>query len=281
MIQEILSIEPQVKLARHPIALGMPRIDLNQRESIKQSIAEFGLKEPIVLYEGKILDGWIRYEICLELAILPTFTEELNKLSALNFWIIKNYQRAHYSHSQRAAMAAVAHSLMVEEFKSQRKRSKVDGISECARMFSICQSTVEHAKRVYRSSPELFGKILNGEMKVTAAYKVLLPNSHIAKRDLRFTKIARRIQEDKLAQEVLEGLEGSEANETPNAFSSDVVIWETVAKMSKKGFDLNLVCVEGRFDAQFMSRPNTLKITGYCKDYKHAIVAAMREILKT
>ena len=55
----------------HPIALLYPPMSPEEYEFVKEDIRQHGLKHPIVLLEGKILDGWQRYQICLELGTKP------------------------------------------------------------------------------------------------------------------------------------------------------------------------------------------------------------------
>src|SRR3990172_9399352 len=51
----------------HPCALIMPPMDDDTYEKFKVDISGHGLIHPIVLYQGKVLDGRNRYNACKEL----------------------------------------------------------------------------------------------------------------------------------------------------------------------------------------------------------------------
>jgi ParB-like chromosome segregation protein Spo0J len=50
----------------HSVANIFPMMTGKEFEALKQDILTNGLKEPIWLYEGKIIDGRNRYLACLE-----------------------------------------------------------------------------------------------------------------------------------------------------------------------------------------------------------------------
>jgi hypothetical protein len=57
----------------HEIASLFPMMDSEEYAALKASIEASGLRKPIVLYEGKILDGRNRYRACVELGKEPSF----------------------------------------------------------------------------------------------------------------------------------------------------------------------------------------------------------------
>ena len=52
----------------HELANLLPMIDQSNYENLKADIAKQGILEPIVLFEGKILDGRNRYKAAKELS---------------------------------------------------------------------------------------------------------------------------------------------------------------------------------------------------------------------
>jgi hypothetical protein len=69
-------------------------------------IRENGLREAIVLYEGKILDGRNRYRACTEVGIEPITKQWDQRGDALSFVVSKNLHRGHLNESQRGMVAA-------------------------------------------------------------------------------------------------------------------------------------------------------------------------------
>jgi hypothetical protein len=73
----------------HPLALTYPPMSEPEMEALTADIAERGLQRPIVLYEGKILDGRNRYNGCLRANVEPSFVEyegddPLGQVNSLN-----------------------------------------------------------------------------------------------------------------------------------------------------------------------------------------------------
>src|SRR5690348_1465957 len=56
------------RMASHELANLLPMIDQTNYENLKADIAKQGILEPIVLFEGKILDGRNRYRAAKELS---------------------------------------------------------------------------------------------------------------------------------------------------------------------------------------------------------------------
>src|SRR3954452_10223063 len=73
----------------HPLALTYPPMSEPEMEALTADIAERGLQRPIVLYEGKILDGRNRYIACERANVEPAFVEyegddPLGQVNSLN-----------------------------------------------------------------------------------------------------------------------------------------------------------------------------------------------------
>lgn len=57
----------------HETSNMFPPISTQQFDELVEDIRQHGLLEPIMLLEGKILDGRHRYRACLEAKVEPTF----------------------------------------------------------------------------------------------------------------------------------------------------------------------------------------------------------------
>src|SRR5207302_3908068 len=53
--------EQSTQLESHPLSAIFSLLDGPERDALKESIQKNGIREPIVLFEGKILDGRNRY----------------------------------------------------------------------------------------------------------------------------------------------------------------------------------------------------------------------------
>lgn len=102
---------------RHPISASWPDMLAEDFMALKDSIEVSGLREPIVLYEGMILDGWHRYNACLEVGAVAEF-EEFEGDDAIQF-VQDKHTRRPLSLTQRMTAIALMHS-----WKSRGKPSK-------------------------------------------------------------------------------------------------------------------------------------------------------------
>jgi len=89
----------------HPLAGLFPRMGRYEYEELKADIVRNGLYAPIVLYEGRILDGRNRYRICQETGIAPRVFNYLGD-DPVSVVASMNLHRRHLNPSQRAMIAA-------------------------------------------------------------------------------------------------------------------------------------------------------------------------------
>ena len=89
----------------HEAATIFPDMAKDQYENLKNDIEQHGLRDAIVLYDGKIVDGIHRYKICQELGITPTFTELDPDTNPYEYAFSRNFTRRHLTISQQAAVA--------------------------------------------------------------------------------------------------------------------------------------------------------------------------------
>ena len=88
-------------LTPHPVNEIFP-FDKTVYRQIKESLPSMGLLKPITLYEGKILDGKIRYQACIDAGVKPeykTFPDDFPHYrgDALDFAISSNLIRLHHT----------------------------------------------------------------------------------------------------------------------------------------------------------------------------------------
>lgn len=91
----------------HPICLLLPDMTADEFASLKDDIAQHGLIRPVLLYEGKILDGRHRARACDELGVNADYTTWAGD-DPVTFVLSENLHRRHLSISQRAMIAARA-----------------------------------------------------------------------------------------------------------------------------------------------------------------------------
>jgi len=88
------------KLELHLYCILFPACTEEELRTLTDDIRQNGLLEPIVLLDGKILDGRNRYQACQELGIEPE-TVEYDGDDPLAFVLSKNLYRRQLTTSQR------------------------------------------------------------------------------------------------------------------------------------------------------------------------------------
>jgi len=101
----------------------VPTANRTELEAITQDIGEHGLQNPIVLFEGKVLDGRNRLLACAKASVQPKFTEfHPNGISAADFVYSQNLHRRQLTIDQRAALAAE----LVPRFAVETKKRQIE-----------------------------------------------------------------------------------------------------------------------------------------------------------
>lgn len=118
----------------HRFADIFPMIEGEQLEQLKADIKEHGLLQPIVMFEGKILDGRNRYKACKELGLTPR--EEIYAgTKPLEFVVSLNLKRRHLKPDQRAVLAQEVMPMLEEEARKRMTK----GINQYTPMEKIPQ----------------------------------------------------------------------------------------------------------------------------------------------
>jgi ParB-like chromosome segregation protein Spo0J len=107
------------KLEPHPLSAIFPPISDEDFGKLAADIKLNGLHQPIMRYQGKILDGNNRYRACELVKIAPKFADfNGDDAAARNYVISANIHRRHLSPDQRREIIATL--LKAEPTKSDR-----------------------------------------------------------------------------------------------------------------------------------------------------------------
>ena len=172
----------------HPFADVFPLLIGYDIDKLTEDIEENGQREPIILYDGKILDGRNRYRACIDLGIEPHFAQSTatNDEQALRESVSRNLRRRHLSPSQRSMVAADLLP-MFEAMAKDRQGERTDipaNLPECSketgeareRAAEVAQSSarsVQSAKNVKTDGvAELVSAVRDGDIAVSRAEEV-------------------------------------------------------------------------------------------------------------
>jgi len=113
-------------LEQHPIGQILPPMSPEEHYSLRNDLVVHGLRVPIVRYEGKILDGWHRYQLCIEENIEPRFDDYAGD-DPFGFVRSLNLSRRHLTLAQKREVAT--HIFEREPARSDRSIAKEIGLS--------------------------------------------------------------------------------------------------------------------------------------------------------
>src|SRR5262245_51101757 len=184
-------------LSSHPVAALFPDLNPTDFAALKEDIRKHGVKVPILLHGGQILDGRQRYKACQELGIRCRCVEwnghdpwlevqsrnlvrrqlskeqvyAIGKLAAQEFPEIAvtfeagraqaREMRAQAKGRPRGEKAALIRS-------QDRHRESADAIGA---QIGVSGSTVKRVDRLARDAPQLLARVASGELSVKRALR--------------------------------------------------------------------------------------------------------------
>lgn len=177
----------------HPAASLFPMLVDSELADLASDIKKNGLREPIALLDGMILDGRNRYMAC-KMASVEPMVEEVEVEYPTQYVISKNLHRRHLTSAQRAAIAVEMLPMLKEEAKKRQGwrgvptfrpsgRNVGESREFAAKIMQVGATSVARAAAVKKADPEAFEKIKNGELETNTALRLVNPTpSNPAKR---------------------------------------------------------------------------------------------------
>lgn len=172
----------------HPAADIFPLLEGDELQELADNVAEHGLADPIVLHEGKVLDGRNRLlaadKAGEELALREDFEEWGGECDdPFLFAAARNAIGRQPTKSQLACVAVLALE-RYEEQARQRQGARTDldrdlrtelhegggrAIDHAARDFGVSATYINDARRIRREDEDLFARVWRGELSIGKA----------------------------------------------------------------------------------------------------------------
>lgn len=155
---------------QHPLSAAFPSMSEEDFLALKLDLRAHGQRDPIVIHEGKVLDGWHRYQALLELGM---YVDKINFLGTdpAAFVTSKNAHRRHLTPSQRAAAAvAVAQWAEVGRPKVGEAASPFLTVTQMAEAAQVSERTIQQVK--VASEAGLLDVVKEGAMTAEEAARV-------------------------------------------------------------------------------------------------------------
>jgi hypothetical protein len=170
----------------HPIANAFPLMEGDAFRELVEDVRKNGQQQPILTYEGRILDGRNRYRACLEAGEEP-WTEPWQGKSPVEAVLSLNLHRRHLSSSQRAVVAermlphleAEARKRKTGRPKSGEKvtqrigevRHEGEAVQQAARLTGTNREYVRSAAKLREEDPDALARVERGEATLSAVKK--------------------------------------------------------------------------------------------------------------
>ncbi len=157
------------ELEFHRLAGIFPLPPDSALQALANDIAANGLRDPITIFDGKILDGRSRYLACKRAGVRPRF-ETYTGNDRLGFVLSRNLHRRQLTERQRQLAAARAATLPVGANQTTPGLS----IGRAAKLFNVSARSIARVKTILRDgSAELVQAFESGRLPVSRAAELV------------------------------------------------------------------------------------------------------------
>lgn len=163
----------------HPLCTLFPRITGAEFDSLVEDVRANGLRQPITLHEGMILDGGNRYRACLAAGVEPAF-KDFDGGNIVSFVLSANLHRRHLSAGQQAAIVASAQDWAKAQTvgrpeKSVHVNTFSDTTESRAAQSGASVMTQRRADAVAKADPDLIKEVGLGNVSLPKAVAKVAP----------------------------------------------------------------------------------------------------------
>ncbi len=158
----------------HPLANLFPLLEGAEFTALAEDIRANGVREPVVLLDGKILDGRNRWRASQHVGVTAP-TVEFDGDDAMAFVISLNLHRRHLNESQRAMVASkvASNSHGGDRRSDQAANLPVETQAKVAELLNVGERSVRHAVHVRSAgAPELVEAVEQGRITVSQASQI-------------------------------------------------------------------------------------------------------------
>ena len=170
-----------MKLQAHRLANHFPMMDAAELDALADDIRKNGLRQPIVKWQGRVLDGRNRLAACQKAGVKPRF-ETFKGKDPLGFVLSQNLERRHLTPCQRAMLGADLQPQFEAEAKERQRRGKEklpdpknagQARDHVGKRFRVSGRYIQQAKKILAADPEVAKRVRNGALKIIEANALL------------------------------------------------------------------------------------------------------------
>lgn len=139
---ELMRVEDVNSLAVHSIAEEFPRIADEQFNALVEDIKEFGIRQPILVADGVLIDGRNRLRAAIEAEHLTVPVRQLGKLSEQEIRQVITSANSLRRHQSKAELARAANRHIQDMKDAGTPVNKADA----AKLFGVSVRYLNHVK---------------------------------------------------------------------------------------------------------------------------------------
>jgi len=166
----------------------IPPLTTEEYKQLERNILEEGIRDPLVTWNGILVDGHNRYRIAQEFDIdFVTVEKEFADMNAVKEWMINNqFGRRNLNKYQRSFLALLLEDVYNEKAKKKMKLSEGKGMQKSAdlkqpefivrkelgKVANVSHDTISKVKKIESvASPEIKAKLITGQISINEAFK--------------------------------------------------------------------------------------------------------------
>lgn len=163
----------------------IPPLTSEEFKQLERNILEEGIRDPLVTWNGILVDGHNRYRIATEYDIdFETVEKEFADMNAVKEWMINNqFGRRNLNNYQRSVLALQLEDVFKAKAKENQIRKpdfvpqksaeqKVETRQEIAKVANVSHDTISKVKKIEATaSPEIKAKVSTGQISINEAFK--------------------------------------------------------------------------------------------------------------
>jgi N6-adenosine-specific RNA methylase IME4 len=184
----------------------IPPLSDEEYKQLERNILEEGIRDPLITWNGILIDGHNRYRIAQEHDInYETLEKEFENINRVKEWMINNqFGRRNLSNYQRSVLALQLEDVFREKAKESKSEKvsyfrqtgevcqisdKPDTKKEIAKIANVSHDTIAKVKKIEAvATAEVKEKLNTGQMSINEAYKEIKKEEvYFKRREIRET----------------------------------------------------------------------------------------------
>lgn len=165
----------------------IPPLSNEEFKQLERNILEEGIREPLITWNGILIDGHNRYRIAQEHDInYETLEKEFENIFLVKVWMIYNqFGRRNLSNYWKSVLVLEIENVFKEKAKEKEFERKttfqkseksnletINSVKEIAKIANVSHDTIAKVKKIQsNATPEVKEKLNTGTMSINEAYK--------------------------------------------------------------------------------------------------------------